>query len=131
MFQNSRAGNPGAGMTRIIEQGKSRALKNMPAALHPPCARKTPCNTYIWYGTSATEVPLVLLVSLSLTVAGLHRLSLAPGLWYFLLLTLTHTAIPERAHAVVRPQRALAVQVHLAGGTRGSKTVRWSTIHRQ
>ena len=55
-----------------------------------------------------------------LTVAGLHGLGLAPRLRHLLLLALAHRAVAQRAHAVVGPQRALAVQVDLRRGGAGA-----------
>lgn len=49
-------------------------------------------------------------------VAGSSRLGVLPQLRHLIRRALTHAAVPHRAHAIVWPERAVAVQRHLPYG---------------
>ena len=45
--------------------------------------------------------------------AGSGRVSILPGRRHLIRLALAHAAVPQHAHPIVRPEGAVAVQIHL------------------
>lgn len=94
-----------------VSQQASRVLTTAGASTHQLCRTQLRGHVVL-SGSAPNPTPHDSRPS-PLTVTGLHRFRLAPGLRHLLLLALAHRAVAQGAHAIVWPQGALAVQVDL------------------